>query len=229
MHRTVIKAVKLIRIFCQAVLRYIEQMRIACRQAFLPLQTVRLMIADKRCQRHSITEHAHAVEPGTPLARILSVVHQITHIHVKRALRMTLVRLTRQLLPAAVISALRIRKNQGGEASASFRMQPVPLALIFCAFNAVLIRASRCKAFEAGSILDNAVLICKAAVCCLHCLYILAALLTIFQRIGLLYPCLPHNCAGGFVICRDKLTRINDCCSGITALHFAVSIFSAAV
>ena len=111
MHRTVIKAVKLIRILCQPVLRYIEQMRIAYRQAFLPLQAVRLMIADYRCQRHSITEQAHAVEPGTPLACILSVVHQITHIHVKRTLRMTLVRFTRQLLPAAVISALRIRED----------------------------------------------------------------------------------------------------------------------
>ena len=111
MHRTVIKAVKLIRILRQAVLRYIKQMRIACRQAFLPLQTVRFMIANYRSQWHNIAEYAHAVKPGTPLARILTIVHQITHIHIKRTLRMTLVRFTCQLLPAAVISALRIRED----------------------------------------------------------------------------------------------------------------------
>ena len=111
MHRTVIKAVKLIRIFCQTVLWHIKQMRIACRQAFLPLHVICLMVADYRCQRHSITEHAHTIEPRAPLACILTIIYQIAHIHIKCTLRMTLVRFTRQLLPAAVISALRIRED----------------------------------------------------------------------------------------------------------------------
>ena len=168
------------------------------------------MIAHQGGHGDAVDDARDRVEPRLPLAVVLAVVDEISHIDEEVCSFIALCRPLREVLPVRVVIRLRVRKNQRRERAAIIRLQRVPVIILAVRLDAVFIRLARLQSTEPCRVeLDRHAVVRERLACSRARLDGLRAFQAVLDdRICPFHIRLPHDRARMGIVRRDDLAQI---------------------